>query len=238
MTTTSAVNNASSVTSALNSADNVSSAQNIENQFLTLLTTQLQNQDPTNPMDNMQLTSQLAQISTVEGISNLNTTLQSISSQMGLSQSIDATSFIGKSVLVQGNSILLGTDSTTSSAVTTPFGINLTGAASDVKVNIINSSGAVVNTVDLGSMSAGVYSYDWNGQTSGGTAATNGSYSFSVTATDSSGNAVTADPLTYGQVGSVAYTSSGPVLNLGTAGTTSLSGVYKVFSTTDDSTSI
>jgi flagellar basal-body rod modification protein FlgD len=237
MTTTSAVTNASAVNSALNS-DDASSAQNIENQFLTLLTTQLQNQDPTNPMDNMQLTSQLAQISTVEGISNLNTTLQSISSQMGLSQSIDATSFIGKSVLVQGNSILLGTDSTTGSTVTTPFGINLTSAAADVKVNITNSSGAVVDTVDLGSMSAGVYSYDWNGQSSSGSAATNGSYSFTVSATDANGNAVTVNPLTYGLVGSVAYTSSGPVLNLGTAGTSSLSGVYKVFSTTDDSTTI
>lgn len=237
MTTTSAVTNASSVSSAL-SSDDASSAQSIENQFLTLLTTQLQNQDPTNPMDNMQLTSQLAQISTVEGITNLNTTLQSISSQLGLSQSIDAASFIGKSVLVQGNSILLGTDSTTGSTVTTPFGINLQGAAADVKVQIKNSSGAVVNTVDLGAQSAGIYSYDWNGQSSSGTAATAGSYSFTVTATDSSGNAVTVSPLTYGQVGSVAYTSSGAVLNLGTAGTASLSDVYKVFSTTDDSTTI
>ena len=94
MTTTSAVTNASN-TSALSSANNASSAQSIENQFLKLLTTQLQNQDPSSPMDNMQLTSQLAQISTVEGITNLNTTLQSMSSHMGLSQSIDATSFIG-----------------------------------------------------------------------------------------------------------------------------------------------
>ena len=187
MTTTSAVTNASSVSSALNSTDDASSAQAIENQFLTLLTTQLQNQDPTNPMDNMQLTSQLAQISTVEGISNLNTTLQSISSQMGLSQSIDATSFIGKSVLVQGDSILLGTDSTSGSTVTTPFGIDLEGAASDVQVQIKNSSGAVVNTIDLGPMSAGVYSYDWNGQSSSGAVSTNGSYSFTVSATDSSG---------------------------------------------------
>lgn len=238
MTTTSALTNANSVNSALNATDNASSAQSIQNQFLTLLTTQLQNQDPTSPMDNMQLTSQLAQISTVQGITNLNTTLQSISSQMGLSQAISATSFIGKSVLVQGNSILLGTDSTSGSAVTTPFGINLSGAAADVKVNITNSSGAVVKTVDLGAMNAGIYSYDWSGQTSGGAAAPNGSYSFSVTATDASGNAVTADPLTYGQVGSVAYGSNGPVLNLGTAGTTSLSGVYKVFSSINDSTSV
>lgn len=237
MTTTSAVTNASS-TSALSSANNASSAQSIENQFLKLLTTQLQNQDPTNPMDNMQLTSQLAQISTVEGITNLNTTLQSISSQMGLSQSIDATSFIGKSVLVQGNSILLGTDSSTGSTVTTPFGINLSSAASNVQVKITNASGAVVNTVNLGSLNAGVYSYDWDGKSSTGTAATNGSYSFTVTATDANGNAVTVNPLTYGQVGSVAYTSGGPVLNLGTAGTTSLAGIYKVFSTVDDSSSI
>jgi flagellar basal-body rod modification protein FlgD len=237
MTTTSAVTNASA-TSALSSTNDASSAQSIEDQFLKLLTTQLQNQDPTNPMDNMQLTSQLAQISTVEGITNLNTTLQSISSQMDLSQSIDATSFIGKSVLVQGNSILLGTDSTSGSTVTTPFGINLTSDAANVQVKITDANGTVVNTVNLGKTKAGVYSYDWDGKSSTGAASSNGSYSFTVTATDANGNAVTVNPLTYGLVGSVAYTSSGPVLNLGTAGTTTLAGVYKVFSTADDSSSI
>lgn len=237
MTTTSAVTNAGN-NSALSSANNASSAQSIQDQFLKLLTTQLQNQDPTSPMDNMQLTSQLAQISTVEGITNLNTTLQSISSQMGLSQSIDATSFIGKSVLVQGNSILLGTDSSSGATVTTPFGINLTGDAANVQMKITNANGAVVNSVNLGKTGAGIYSYDWDGKTTNGGTATGGSYSFTVTATDANGNAVAVNPLTYGQVGSVAYTSGGPVLNLGTAGTTSLAGVYKVFSTVDDSTTI
>ena len=240
MTTTSATATGGSTTASSSSLtdDSASSAQAIENQFLTLLTTQLQNQDPTNPMDNMQLTSQLAQISTVEGITNLNTTLESISSQMNLSQSISASSFIGKSVLVQGNSIYLGKDSTTGDTEVTPFGIDLANSASDVKVTITNSSGATVNTIDLGAMSAGVYSYDWNGLTSSGASSSDGSYSFSVSATNSSGGTVTATPLTYGLVNSVSYTSSGATLNLGTTGTASLSDVYKVFSTTDDSTSI
>lgn len=245
MTTTSATATGGSTTAsasglaATSSADDsASSAQAIENQFLTLLTTQLENQDPTNPMDNMQLTSQLAQISTVEGISSLNTTLESISSQMNLSQSINASSFIGKSVLVSGNSIYLGTDSSTGDTEVTPFGIDLSSNASDVKVTITNSSGATVNTIDLGSMSAGVYSYDWNGLNSSGASAGNGSYSFTVSATDSSGNTVNALALTYGLVNSVSYNSGTATLNLGTTGTADLSDVYKVFSSTDDSTTI
>jgi flagellar basal-body rod modification protein FlgD len=239
MTTTSTVSS-SSISSALTSsgATNPSSAQSLQNEFLTLLTTQLQNQDPLNPMDNSELTSQLAQISTVEGITNLNTTLQSIGSQLDLSQAINTAGLVGAGVLVDGSSIKLGTNSSTGGLVTTPFGFDLQGSAADVTVSIYDNNGKLVNTVDLGSQSAGILSYNWDGTSSTGATVSDGTYSFKVTAVDSSGASVTADPLNYAQVGSVSYTSSGAVLNLGTAGTATLSDIRKIFGTTDDSKSI
>lgn len=240
MATVSQVVNSGNITSALNQSgsSDPSSAQSIENQFLTLLTTQLKNQDPLNPMDNAALTSQLAQISTVEGITNLNTTLQSIGSQLSTSQSIDTAGLLGASVLVGGSNILLGTNSTTGARVSTPFGIDLQGAAADVTVQVFDSNGNVVNTLDLGAQKAGILSYSWDGNGATGASQADGKYSFAVKAVGADGSTVTADPLNYGQVGSVTYGSSGPVLGLGSAGTASMSDVRKIFGSSDDSTSI
>src|SRR3546814_11805675 len=79
-----------------------------QDRFLTLLVTQLQNQDPLNPMDNAQVTSQIAQLSTVNGINQLKTTLLALSGQMDVSQSMPAAGLTGKEVLVRGSKISLG----------------------------------------------------------------------------------------------------------------------------------
>jgi flagellar basal-body rod modification protein FlgD len=240
MTTTSSVGNSGNIGAALNKsgATDPSSAQSIQNQFLTLLTTQLKNQDPLNPMDNSALTSQLAQISTVEGITNLNTTLQAIGSQINASQAIDTAGLLGASVLVGGSDILLGTNKDTGGRVTTPFGIDLQGAATNVTVQMFDSSGNLVNSIDLGAQKPGILSYSWDGNGATGAALPDGKYSFAVKAVGADGSAVTADPLTYGQVASVAYGSNGPILNLGSTGTASLGDIRKIFGASDDGASI
>src|SRR5690625_188872 len=81
-----------------------------QDRFLTLLITQLRNQDPLDPMDNSQITTQLAQLSTVQGINQLNETLLEISGQMDVSQSMQAAMLVGKEVLVPGDKVLLGSD--------------------------------------------------------------------------------------------------------------------------------
>src|SRR3546814_2899717 len=81
-----------------------------QNQFLSLLVTQLQNQDPLNPMDNAEVTSQIAQLSTVNGITQLNNTLLALTGQMDVSQSMQAANLIGKGVLVPGTKVALGSD--------------------------------------------------------------------------------------------------------------------------------
>src|SRR5580693_6158542 len=98
------------------------SAAAAQDRFMTLLVTQMQNQDPLNPMDNSQMTSQLAQLSTVSGIDTMNTTLQSLISSYQQSQTLQATSMIGHGVLTAGNTLSLSNGSA-------PFGISLATAA-------------------------------------------------------------------------------------------------------------
>jgi flagellar basal-body rod modification protein FlgD len=104
-----------------------SNASDLQSSFLTLLVAQLKNQDPTNPMQNNELTTQLAQISTVSGIEKLNTTLGSVSGQINSSQSLQAASLIGHGVMIPGTTILAGTSTTegNTTTTTTPFGVEL-----------------------------------------------------------------------------------------------------------------
>ncbi|QWA09084.1 flagellar hook assembly protein FlgD [Sodalis ligni] len=196
----------------------------LQNQFLNLLVAQLQNQDPTNPMDNSQLTTQLAQISELNGIENLNTTLGSISGQLNTTQSLQASTLVGHGVMVDGTAIMVGSDSST-----TPFGLELDAAAANTTVTIKDSSGTVVRTVQLGAESAGVHSFTWDGTDDSGTAVPEGTYSFSVASTDSGGASVVSTPLQYAAVYGVNTNSDGTSeLNLGLAGNITLDKVRQI----------
>lgn len=132
--------------------------------FMTLLITQLQNQDPLNPMENSEMTSQLAQINTVSGIEELNSTLEGITSQMDANQALQASGLIGKGVMVPGKHVLLEQDSDGNS-YTTPFGVELAEPAKNVKATIVGDGGQVIRRFDLGSVDAGVQSFEWDGKT-------------------------------------------------------------------------
>lgn len=229
MTTTSTVNNNTGTgnTPGSSSSGGASSAQSLQDQFLTLLVAQMNNQDPLNPMDNYQLTSQLAQISTVQGVQDLKTIMQTISSQVDLGQSMDAVSMIGKQVLFPGNALKLDTDAT-GARVMTPIGVDVQADAHDVVLKISDASGRVVRTMDLGAQDTGIVTPTWDGKDDSGNTMPDGKYTFAVTAKDQNGNAVTADALTYGQVGGVSYSTQGVRLDLGLAGQVSMLDVRKV----------
>ncbi len=123
------------VLSSSNTSGTGNNAQDLQNQFLTMLVTQLKNQDPTNPMDNSQLTTQLAQINTLSGIEKLNTTLGSISGQISTSQSLQSSTLIGHGVMVNGGQILVG------NGTTTPFGVELASASTGTSATIKDASG-------------------------------------------------------------------------------------------------
>ncbi|QVQ28744.1 flagellar hook capping FlgD N-terminal domain-containing protein [Achromobacter deleyi] len=210
-------------------ANSASTAQGLQDQFLKLLVTQLQNQDPLNPMQNAELTSQLAQISTVEGITNLKNTMLAISGQIDVSQSMNAVSMIGKGVLIPGAKVKVGVDAENpAERVVTPYGLDLQGDANKVQVRISDSNGAVVRTIEMGEQKTGVYTLDWDGKNDSGVALEAGAYTVSVLATDADGQKVNSEVLSYGLVKSVAYSTNGLRLDLGLDGQTSMLDVRKV----------
>lgn len=197
-----------------------------QDRFLTLLVTQLQNQDPLNPMDNAQVTSQIAQMSTVQGITQLNNTLLALTGQMDVSQSMQAAALIGKEVLVPGTKISVG--KTDEGVHATPFGVDVISDAANVTVSITDSTGKVVRKIELGKQDVGVVSVEWDGKDDLGADVDAGAYTISVAASDANGTPVSADALTHGKVGSVAYTANGLMLDLGLAGKYSLLDLRKI----------
>ncbi|MFY0476511.1 flagellar hook capping FlgD N-terminal domain-containing protein [Achromobacter marplatensis] len=214
---------------AQSGANGSSTAQGLQDQFLKLLVTQLQNQDPLNPMQNAELTSQLAQISTVEGITNLKNTMLAISGQIDVSQSMNAVAMIGKGVLIPGSKVKVGVDGENAAErVVTPYGLDLQGDAQKVQVRISDSNGAVVRTIEMGEQKTGVFTLNWDGKNDSGVALDAGAYTVSVLASDGDGKKVNAEVLSYGQVKSVAYSTNGLRLDLGLDGQTSMLDVRKV----------
>ncbi|CAM2138488.1 flagellar biosynthesis, initiation of hook assembly [Pararobbsia alpina] len=233
---TSSVNNNTSGTSGASSATGANSltsgsASDLQTTFLTLLVTQLQNQDPTNPMDSSQMTSQLAQISTVSGISNLQSSLTSLASQLNATQQLQAGQLVGHGVLSSGSSITVGTttdSSGNSTQVATPFGVQLPSAATDVQITIKDSNGNTVRTIDAGAEPQGVTPMSWDGTDNSGTAVANGNYTFTVTATGTSGS-ITATPLAYSTIYAVGSNTDGSTnLQLSNGKSASLTDIAEI----------
>lgn len=204
--------NSVATTTSSSATDDVQADQD---KFMKLLVTQLQNQDPLNPMDNAAMTSQLAQLSTVTGINKVNATLESLRTDQTSAQSLTATNLIGKGVLVAGKGIELSsaTDDagkTTSSSV---FGIDLASPAESVTISIQDKTGATVRTMSMTSTDVGTYPVTWDGTTDGKTAAPAGSYTFTVKAVSAGKTLTDSTPLQLAAVASVSTGSGGVKLN-------------------------
>lgn len=195
-------------------------AEETQNRFLTLLVTQMRNQDPLNPMDNAQVTSQMAQLSTVTGIDKLNVTLQALQGSYQSSQTLQAASMIGHGVLAPGSGVQL----TGGRAI---LGVELASPADSVEVKIRNAAGVVVHTMNLGGKDAGTIPLAWDGRTDSGAAAPDGAYRFEVTA-KRDGKAVTSTALAFGEVTSVSTGAQGVKLNVSDGGSINLADVRQI----------
>lgn len=162
----------SSGSSAASAATSAASVAVNEQDFLQLMTTQLQDQNPLNPVSNSDFFSQIAQFSTVSGINQLNSSFSQLATQLTSSQMLQAASLVGQTVLVPGTQGQL-----TSSGL---YGAVQVPASGDVTVQIKNSAGAVVNTLDLGVQSAGTVPFSWNGTDASGNAQPAGTYTLSA----------------------------------------------------------
>ncbi|MER2541649.1 MAG: flagellar hook assembly protein FlgD [Azonexus sp.] len=196
------------------------SVEDQQNKFLTLLMTQIKNQDPLNPMDNAAVTTQLAQLNTVSGIEKLNATMTQLLDGYNETQAIQSTGMIGKNVMVAGNNLPLNK----SEAV---GGVLLEAAADKVTLNIKDSTGKIVQTEEMGARAAGNFYFGWDGKDASGATLADGKYTFTVDAS-MGGKTITASALQVGTVSAVVRTKTGFVLDLGALGDVAFKDVQQI----------
>jgi len=202
LTGTSSLSNTSAVSTATSSATSTGDMNAAQDRFLKLLVAQLNNQDPMNPMDNAQMTSQMAQINTVTGIQQVNDTLKSMADQFSAMQVLQGSSMVGNDVLVDSNTLSIN-NGTASGA------LDLTANADSVNVDILSPGGQVMDTLNLGALDAGRHNFDWDASSYKGS----GDPSFKITAT-LGGKPIDSTALARASVVSVGSDSSGMKIQL------------------------
>lgn len=190
--------------------------------FLSLMTAQLKNQDPFQPVDNTQMVAQMAQFSSLSGITEMSSTLKSIASQLGTSTLNDAIGYVGKTVLVEGSTAYPRTSGGLAGAVA------LQKDATNVTVTIKDQAGNTLKTIQMGKETAGAVAWDWDGTTDSGEPAGDGPFNVSVSANDGTGN-VKAAALVWAPVSAVSMGSDGkPLLSVTGVGNVSTDAVWQV----------
>ncbi len=215
--------NEAATAAASKSASAKNSGTLSQSDFLSLLTTQLAYQDPTKPADNAEMVSQMAQISTVDGIASLNKSVTSLSSSVTSSQALIASSLVGQKVLLPSNAGYLAKDGVMDGVLATGSG------ASDLKVSITNASGEVVHQYAVSGSQSGNVPFSWDGKDDKGNVAPEGKYTVQVNGLVN-GKSQELSALVYGKVNSVTLGSSSTStsLNLSGLGSIELSKVLEV----------
>ncbi len=219
MTTTSSVNSNSSASALANltsGSGTVSDATAAQDRFLKLLVAQLNNQDPMNPMDNAQMTSQMAQINTVTGINKLNETMSNMVSQLLSTQILQSASMVGHNVLMAGNTL------TVSNGVAAGA-VDVGASADSVTVEIQTPGGQVLDTFNLGAKDAGRHEFTWDASAYKGQ-----TVKIAVKASIA-GKSVAATPMTVDTIQSVSNENGVLKLNLANGSSVSYSDVAAIY---------
>ena len=207
----------SKVKDASNNVSNVSKAatgnQSLgKDAFLQLLVTQLKNQNPLSPQDNGAFVAQLAQFSSLEGINTLNDSVNNISSNFSSSQALQASSLVGRSIIIQTDKAMVDTSKSMTGSVA------VTSAVGNVSVKITDKDGNVVRTVDMGAQSAGSQSFIWDGKNDKGEVAPAGTYTFNATTKNDKGEPLALATSLPATVTSVTLSKTGGEMLLNLAG--------------------
>ena len=192
-----------SMTSATSLAPGASKSALNMTDFLKLMTTQLKNQDPFNPMDNSQMAAQMAQFSSVAGIAEMNTSLKSLATELTGSRVGDAASWIGRSALVESDTATPLSDGSYQGQITLP------SSASNLSLSLVDAGGNVVHSQDLGARAAGTIDFAWDGKDAAGNAIGGGALKLVVTAKDATGANVTPTTASWAAIGGVQSPASG-----------------------------
>ncbi|MAG67602.1 flagellar hook assembly protein FlgD [Pseudomonas sp.] len=195
-----------------------------KDQFLELLVAQMNNQDPLSPQENGEFIAQLAQFSTVEGIGNLNTSMESLLSGYQSSQALQASSLVGRTVIVPADQAVVDTEAGLEGQLA------LQKNSTNVFVNIYDDAGSLVKTINLGSQEAGMHDFTWDGTDASGNLAEPGIYTVEAMASIDGKNTQMATLLP-ANVDSVSLGAGGSgemLLNVAGLGSISLSNVYAI----------
>ena len=202
---------------ASSNVGSLTSASDQQDRFMKLLVAQMKNQDPLNPMDNAQMTSQIAQINTVGGIEKLNTTVQQLLTAFGAMQAQSAMQLAGRDVLVAGNQVQLADGLARG-------GVEFGAAAAGATIEVLASDGSVMRALPLGKVEPGVRTFEWDGRDGNGLPVAEGKYTFRVVPT-TKGATLNATLLAPAHVSAVTPNGGQPRLDLGARGSVQLSEV-------------
>lgn len=197
-----------------------SSIEEAQDRFMKLLVAQLQTQDPLNPLDNAAVTSQMAQISTVQGIEKLNQSMSSLNEMYKSSQSVAAAALIGRIALASGSQMVLASGKAVA-------GVDLAKDADTVTINVNDATGKTVYTESLTNQKAGVLQFQWDGKDSNGNQLSDGAYSISVNAAQG-GAAVEASPLAYSTIQAMSWDNGTPKLHLANGKETTVDAIRQL----------
>jgi flagellar basal-body rod modification protein FlgD len=189
--------------------------------FLNLMMTQLKNQDPTKPMDSTAFLGQLAQFGTVSGLQDLQTKFDTLSSSLVSNQALQAASLVGKDALVESSKAPLYPGGAVDGA------LNLPAATSGATVEIRDASNQVVAHIELGSQTAGLARFEWNGTTDSGTRAPPGVYNMVGSYLDGT-KSTAATTLVYAPVDSVVLAKDGFSVDVAGIGEVPFSQVHEI----------
>lgn len=190
--------------------------------FMNLLVTELTHQDPTKPMENTELATQVSQFATVSGIGDLNTSFDGFANNMLAQQTIQASSLIDREVMIESYLGVLPSGGSLNGAVYLP------SSGSNVTLQVKDGSGALVRELSLGQHESGMVEFSWDGMTNDGDYADAGNYTISASATiDDTETALST--LVYATVDSVSVgSSSGVLVNLDGLGLVSIDDVLEI----------
>lgn len=191
--------------------DNKNTGMLTQEDFFALLTQELSHQDPTKPTDNNEMISQMTAFSTTDGITNLNEKFEAFSNSMTSSQALQASSLVGRTVLVDNNSFIQ------EEGVDTQGKIATDKAASNVIIYVENTNGEIVQTVPVGDVKAGNHGFTWDGKGSDGEPVADGAYRFRIVG-NVDGEASEIQAMTYRKVESVTLAGSGGQIELNLKG--------------------
>ena len=178
--------------------------------FLKLMTTQLQTQDPFNPVDNTQMVAQMAQFSSVAGIAEMNASLKTLTDNLTGNRVSDAASWIGRSALVASDVATPLADGSYAGEVTLP------NNADNVQINLVDANGALVHSETLGAQAAGTLAFQWDGKDAAGAVTATGPLKVVVSATGTDGT-ITTSTNTWASINAVQSPAGGSSAQLVTA---------------------